>query len=185
MLQTADHQAADCGVVLPRGKAQINHAALFRLPADNPVEACPAVCIDVALEGRAHFVLAPGSELESDQFLSTGADPAADVVAADHEVAAVVGLAADEQVDMRIIGVPVVYPDPVEPAAEIAFHVRDKIAGKGLQVGHVARIFGTDHEPEMMPVALASASEGLLIGAIARGVEHARLLSIPGHALPP
>ena len=34
MLQTADHQAADCGVVLPRGKAQINHAALFRLPVD-------------------------------------------------------------------------------------------------------------------------------------------------------
>src|SRR5436190_1689898 len=107
MLQTADHQAADCGVVLPRGKAQINHAALFRLPVDNSIEACPAVCIDLAIER------------------------------------------------------------------------------KGLQVGHVACALGTDHEPEMMPIALAPASEGFLIGAIARGVEHSRLFPIPGHALPP
>jgi hypothetical protein len=37
----------------------------------------------------------------------------------------------------------------------------------------------------MMPIALASAGEGLLIGTIARGVEHARFLPVPGHTLAP
>ena len=185
-LQAADHQATDLGVALAgTAEAQIDDAVVVRLAADGRIEPRPAIRIDLALEDRAHLVLAPGSELDRNQLLGTGADVATDIVAADHEIAAIVGLTAGEQVDVWVIGVPVVHPDPVEPAAEIAFHVGDEVARKRLQVGHVARILGTDHEPEMMPIALASGGEGLLVGTIARGIEHARLLSVPGHALAP
>ena len=44
-------------------------------------------------------------------------------------------------------------------------------------------LFGTDDEPEMMPVAAAALGEGFLVGCLALGVEHPGLLGIPRHPL--
>ena len=54
------------------------------------------------------------AKLQRDQLFSPGAHAMADIVAADDEVLAVVGLAADQQMDVRIVGVPVLGGDPVE-----------------------------------------------------------------------
>ncbi len=50
--------------------------------------------------------------------------------------------AAHEKVDMRIVGVPVSNGHPIEPCAEIGFHLSRDVAGEGLEVGHLAIVFG-------------------------------------------
>ena len=52
------------------------------------------------------------------QFLAT-----ADIISRDHEAGARLINAAHEQMNMRIVRVPVIDGDPIEPSAEIAFHL--------------------------------------------------------------
>ena len=52
-------------------------------------------------------------------------------VAADDQVLPIVGPAADQDVDVRIVGVPVIDRHPVEPRAEISFDVVHQLAGEG------------------------------------------------------
>ena len=59
--------------------------------------------------------------------------PVADIIAADDEVRAVVGAAAHKDMDMGMLGVPVVDGDPVEPRAEIARGLVHQLAGKAAQ----------------------------------------------------
>ena len=49
-----------------------------------------------------------------------------DVVASDQEVVAVIAFAADKDMDMGIVGVPVIDAEPIEPRAEIAFNLRHR-----------------------------------------------------------
>jgi len=52
----------------------------------------------------------------------------ADVVPSDHQVAAIVAFATDNDVDMGIIGVPMIDANPIEPRAEIAFSLRHQLS---------------------------------------------------------
>ena len=63
------------------------------------------------------------------------------------------------------------------------FGIRHQVAGEGLEVRHLAGVLGRDDEAEMMPVVLASLGEGAIVGVVARGIEHPRLLSVAGDAL--
>ena len=73
---------------------------------------------------------------------------------------------------MRIVGVPVIDGDPVEPRAEIGFHLPREIAREGPEVGHLGGVLGRDDEAEMVPVVLAPFGEGAIVGAIGLGIEH-------------
>ena len=55
---------------------------------------------------------------------------------------------------MRIVGIPMVDGDPIEPGAEIGFHLAGKVAGEGFEVGHFGGVFGRDDEAEMMAIVL-------------------------------
>jgi hypothetical protein len=79
-----------------------------------------------------------------------------DVVARDHEVLAVIADAAHDQMDVGMLGVPVIDRDPIEPRAEILFHLADKIACEGLEVRHLRGVVGRDDEAEMMAIVLTS-----------------------------
>ena len=61
---------------------------------------------------------------------------------------------------MRVVGVPVIDGDPVQPRAEIGSHLPREIAREGLQIGHLAGVLGRDDEAEMVPVVLAPLGEG-------------------------
>ena len=69
------------------------------------------------------------TELEGDELLGARAQAAADVVAGDDEILAVVVAAAHQEMDMRIVGVPMIDGDPVELGAEIA--LRHPPSGRG------------------------------------------------------
>ena len=59
-----------------------------------------------------------------------GAHPLLDVVAGDDEILAVVGAAAHDDVDVGIVGVPVIDADPIELGAEILLHLAHQLAGE-------------------------------------------------------
>ena len=107
----------------------------------------------------------------------------ADVVAADDQVLAVVGAAADEHMDMGVVGVPMIDCDPVEPGPEIALRVLHQFAREGAKVGHLARVLRRDGEAEMMPVLFAPFGESLRVGVVGGCVEHPRVRAVAGHAV--
>ena len=111
--------------------------------------------------------------------------PSLDVVARDDEVLAVVGDAAHDDVDVGMLGVPVIDGDPIELGAEVLLHLADQLAGEALEVGHLGGVLGRDDEAEMMAVILAALGEGLRIGVVGLGSEQPRLLAVPGDALAP
>src|ERR1700680_952115 len=103
---------------------QIDDAVMLgRLGGKHTVELGPAVCLNLSIQPRADFGTAPRSELERDQVAGTGAQALADVVPRDHKVAAIVRLAADDHMDMWILGIPLVDCDPVKLGPEIPFGV--------------------------------------------------------------
>ena len=95
----------------------------------------------------------------------------------------VVCAAAHQHMDVRIVRVPVIDGDPVEPGAEIALDVGHKLAGEGAKIGHLGRVLRGHREPEMMPVVLAPLCEDLRVGVFRASVEHPRVRAVAGDAL--
>ena len=107
-------------------------------------------------------MLGAGAELEGDALGGAIAKAVADVVAADDQILAVIGAAADQNMDMRVVGVPVVDRDPVELGAEIAFDIRHQLAREGAQVRQLGGVLRRDDEAKMVPVVFAAFGKGAL-----------------------
>ena len=178
----AEQQPAQIRILGVRTGPEIDDAAaVVGDVAQRPVEARPALGLHLALECALDLLFGPRPQLERDPFGSPIAEAAADVVPADDQVFPIVGTPADQKVDMRIVGVPVIDRDPVEPGAEVLLHVGDELAGEGLEVADLGGVLRRDDEPEMMAVVLAALGEGALVRFIARGIEHPRRLAVFGH----
>ena len=143
MLEAADHEAAGfrVGRTWVLG-AKIDVPGLVGGHADLGVEPGPALGADIALKRGADFVLGLRAEFDRYKLLGPGAQAAADIVAGDDEVLAGLVDAAHQQVDMRIVGVPVIDGDPIEPGPKIGFHLPREVAGEGAEVGHLGGVFG-------------------------------------------
>src|SRR3546814_2235740 len=83
-----------------------------------------------------------------------------------------------QDVDVRIVGIPMVDRDPIEASSEIARHVLHQVAGKTAQIVHRTSVFGTDDEAEMVPVAVTARGEGAAICRVALGVEQRRIAPV-------
>ncbi len=88
----------------------------------------------------------------------------------DGRVAAIVS-AAHDQMDVRIVSVPVINPDPIQPRSEVVLHLPDEVTSKGSKILHLCCVLGTDDEPELMPVITGALGEGTQIGVVRNGVE--------------
>jgi hypothetical protein len=113
----------------------------------------------------------------------TGAKALADVVTAYDQVLAVVGAAADEHMDVGVVGVPMTHCDPVELGAEVMLRVLHELAREGPKVGKLARVLRRDREPEMMPVLFAPFDESLRVGVVGGCVEHPGICAVTGDAV--
>ena len=112
----ADHQTAKFGIFAGAAGAKIGDpAALVGDVAERSVETGPAFGLDLLLQSGADFLLAARPQFQCDPLCGAAAKTFADVVAADDQVLPVVGAAADEHVDMGIVGVPMIDRDPIEP----------------------------------------------------------------------
>ncbi len=106
----------------------------------------------------------------------------ADVVAGDDEIGALIGNAAHEQMDVRIVGVPVIDRDPIEPRAQVGLHLPHDVARVFAQVGQFSRVLGRHDDPEMVPVILAPLGETAIVCVVAGRVEHPRWRAVAGDA---
>jgi hypothetical protein len=134
-----------------------------------PVELGPALGLDLPLEIAADVEIGARPEFLRDEIARAGAHAFLDVVAGDDEVLAVVAHAAHDEMDVGIVGVPVIDADPIELRAEILsiWPIRSRV--KDLEVGHLHGVLGRDDEAEMMPVVLAALGEGAAIGVVVSG----------------
>jgi hypothetical protein len=73
-----------------------------------------------------------------------GAQARREVVATDDKVFSVIGTATDKDVDMGMLGVPMVNGDPIEPGAEVARGPIHKLTGEAAQVRKLRSIIGQD-----------------------------------------
>ena len=180
----ADHQPAQFGVFAGAYRAKIDDsAALVGDVAERSVEARPTLGVDLLLQPSADLPLAARPQFQCDPLRCAAAKTVADVVAADDQVVTVVGAAADEHMDVRIVGVPVIDRHPIKLGAEVALRVGHQFPSEGAKIGHLARILWRHGEPEMMPVLLAPFDESLCVGVVGSRVEHTCIRAVAGDAL--
>ncbi len=181
----AEHKATELGIPVRRARTQIGNASTFVGDiTQGTVKSGPALGFDLPLQGGLDRLLAAGSEFQGDALFSAGTKSPADIVTADDEVLAVIGASADQDMDMRIVGVPVVDRHPVEFGSEVALGIGHQFTGEGAEVSHLGRILRRNDEAEMVAVLFASLREGALIGRLGPRVEHTGLCAIAGDAVP-
>ena len=114
-----------------------------RLPGKRPdrVRVQRSAVISVS-RPASNLELGSRAELAGDEIPGTGAQARRDIVPADDEVLAIVGAAAHKDMDMGMLGVPMVDGDPVEPGAEIARGLVHQFARKAAQASQFAGIIG-------------------------------------------
>ena len=180
----AEHQAAQLGVLALIAGAQIGDpTALVGDVLQPAVEAGPALGLDFLLQGRADLLLTTWPQLQGHALSGTIAEAPANIGAADDQILPVIGLAADQHMDMRVVGVPVIDRDPIQLGVEVALGVRHERAREAAQILQFHRVFRRDDESEMVPVVGAALGEGALIGGVRVRIEHARLLPVAGDAV--
>src|SRR5215207_7077417 len=128
-----------------------------------PIEARPTFRVNLPFQGRLDVALAARSELERDALGRPIPKPAADVVPADDEILAIFGTAADQDMNMRIVSVPVVDRDPVQFGSEIPRDVGHQFTGKGAEVAELGGILRRNNKAKMMPVIPAALGESAFV----------------------
>ena len=96
----------------------------------------------------------------------------------------VVALAAYDDMDVGIVGVPVLDPEPIEIGAEITLGLRHQVAGERLQIGEPLGVLRGHDELEMMAIPFAALGEGAVVGVVVLSVEQATGGAVLRHALP-
>ena len=184
MLQPADHQPAEARIVRagPLG-AQVDHAQLVGRTLDLGIEPGPAFCRHLAVERALHLMFGFRPQLGESQVLRARPEIVADVVAGDDEIGTLVGLPAHKQMDVRIVGVPMIDRDPIEPRAQVRLHLAHEVARVFAQVRQLGRILWRYNDAEVMTIVLATVSEGAIVCVVAGRVEHPGRRAIAGHAL--
>ena len=143
----------------------------------------PAIGLHLAGQASINVLLGPCAQFHGHQLRGTSPHALADVAAVDNQVAAIVGLAAYQNVDVGIVGVPMVNGDPVETCAKIPFHLAQQVSGKAPHIGQFGRVFGRNNETEMVTVIGAALGEGSAVDGLVAAAEQRRILPVAGHAI--
>lgn len=180
--EAADLEGVKFIRLLAGARREIYNTAFVAIAPELAVEIGPAFGLDLTFQRAADIVLVTRAQFLGDEITRPVAHALTDIVAGDDEVLAIVPHTPHDQVDMWMLGVPVVDGDPIEPGVEISLHLPDQVTGEGAQVGHLDRIVRRDDEAEMMAVVLAALGKGLCIGVACLGPEEPGLLPVLGDA---
>jgi hypothetical protein len=128
--------------------------------------------------------LAARPQFHGDAFSGAVAEAAADIGAADDEILAVIGASADQDMDMWVVGIPVIDRHPVELRSEVALDIIKQFARERAQVLQFAGVFGRNDKTKVMPVIPAAFGEGAFVGHFRVRVEHPSIFAVSGDSLP-
>ena len=158
-LQAAHQQQAlalQLGVVEAFNLDQAGHGFALQ----GAVEACPSLLLHLAGQRALDLQLGARPQPFGRQFHGPLAHAAGDVLLRDDEILAGVVLAAQHDVRVRVVGVPVIDRHPIETGAQVSLHSLHQVAGVGAQVFKMPRILGRDDEAELVAVFAPSLLEG-------------------------
>ena len=147
------------------------------------IEDRPPLGLDLAVKETSDVSVTTQPELLGDEILRAIAHAALDVAAIDDEVLSVVATAAHDDVDMRVVGVPVIDRSPIKLGVEILFRLCHQLAGELPEVRHVDGILWRDDEAEVMPIVLAAFRKIPRVYIVRLRPEQAALLVIAGNAV--
>jgi hypothetical protein len=151
-----NHQPSKFGIAIRNAWSEISHTgSIIRSGTQYLVEPGPAFGLDFLFECRSNFLFAARAKFQRDSLLSTRSEPAADVIAADDKVMAVIGTSAHEDVYVGVVSVPVVHRDPVQFCIEVTFGIGHEFASEAAEVSHLGGVLRRNRETEMMPITLA------------------------------
>jgi hypothetical protein len=139
--------------------------------------------LDFGAEAGLDFVVGARAKIQSDDFCSALAHASTEVFPRNDEIIALVILASQDDVRMRMAGVVVVDGDPIELGAEILFHLKHEPSGQRLQIRVLDRFLGGDDEAELVAVAIASIEETRPLDAILLGVIEGARFSVSRDAI--
>jgi len=148
------------------------------------IELGPAFGFGLAFKRAADVEIGARPEFLGDQVLGAVAHSALDVVAVDDKIVVVVSPSAHDDMDVRVVGVPMIDGHPVEAGAEILLGLRHEFSREPLQILHAGGVLGRDDESEVVPVVLGAIGEILGVGVIGFRTEHPRALAVAGDAIP-
>jgi len=153
-------------------RPQVDNAIMLcSLAGERLVELGPTVRLELGVE-IAEFKITWWPQFERDKMRGTGAHALADVIAGDYEVVALDAFAAHDDMDVRIVSVPVVDCDPIQLRAEIPLGLRHQVPGERLKVGELLCVLRRDDKTEMVAIAFTATSECAMVSVVMFGVEH-------------
>src|SRR5689334_3989669 len=92
------------------------------------VQTGPPRLLHIASQAGLDIEIGPRTQPFGGDLAGPSPHPVADVLAADHEVLALLIPAPHDHVTVRIVGIPVVDRDPLEARAKIALHAAHEVA---------------------------------------------------------
>jgi len=95
-----------------------------------------------------------------------------------------IGASANQNMDMRIVGVPMIDGDPIKFRSQVAFDTHHQLPCEFTEVLHVGCVLGRNDEAEVMAIFRTSRGESTAVGRIGSGIEHASIGSVPGTIAP-
>ena len=103
------------------GGPKVDYPFIARgLARERLVERRPAIGVDLALETAENLLLAARPKFQVYELRGAGAKTSADIVAADDEIGAIVGASARQDMDVGMLGVPMIDCDPIDLGPKIA-----------------------------------------------------------------
>ncbi|KGB22234.1 VirD2 component relaxase [Acetobacter pomorum] len=170
------------GPAIGRG-THVDDPVLICIALKLAVKLRPAIRLDLTFDGTPDLDVIAHTKLAGHEFLRTTTHAFTDVIARDYQVLAVLRLAAHDDMDMGMFGVPVINRRPVELRAEIMLSLHHKIAREALQVRHFHRIIWRDDETKMVTVIGTALGEGFGIDFVLFRAEHLCLRAVLRDAL--
>ena len=115
-----EHCALDIHGLIADGP-KVDYPIMARgLAREGLVERRPAIGVDLPLETAENLLLAARPEFQVHELRGAGAKTSADIVATDDEIGAIVRPSARQDMDVGMLGVPVIDGDPIDLGPEIA-----------------------------------------------------------------
>src|SRR5579885_3634889 len=147
-------------------------AVLVRPAPKRPIDLGPLLALDDPLARLKHLALKARPELARRDLLAPRADALAQIIAVDLKRAAVLPHAANEEMDVRVVGVVMVDCDPFEPGSEIALHPGDQLADVVAEIQALGVLGRDDEAPHQLVAASLPRPHGRdQVDSLARRIE--------------
>jgi hypothetical protein len=186
LLHATDHGGPDFpgGRTIASG-AQVNRSiVLGGLAGKRAIELGPTVGTDPRVQIPVYLVVVSDPKFERRKMGRAGAHSAADIFAGKDEVATIVPLAAHDDMDVGIVGIPMIDPDPIEFGSEVPLGLYHQVSGKCLEIGKLRSVLRRHNESKMVPIVFAAARERAMVRIVAFGVEHSTGRTIARGSVP-